>query len=54
MFREIGRGLAWHHHVAALYARARTDPLIAGVDQLREICVGQDLFRQITAGAGDA
>jgi hypothetical protein len=35
-------------------ARARRDPLVGGVDDLFEIGVGDDLLRQVAAGAGDA
>ncbi len=35
-------------------AGARGDPLVAGVDEFLEVGVGDDFFRQIAAGAGDA
>jgi len=35
-------------------ARTRGDPFVGGFDDLLEIGVGDDLFRQIAAGAGDA
>jgi hypothetical protein len=52
--REITRGLAVGRAAALADARARGDPLVGGVDDLFEIGVGDDFFRQITAGAGDA
>jgi len=33
---------------------ARTNPLITGLDKFFEILVGDDLFRQIAAGACNA
>jgi hypothetical protein len=52
--REVARGLAVRGAAALADARARGDPLVAGVDELLEIGVGDDLFRQVAAGAGDA
>ena len=52
--REVGRLLAVGGDVALADAGARADPFVAGVDALREIVVGQDLRRQVAAGAGDA
>jgi hypothetical protein len=52
--REITRGLAIGRATALADARARRDPLVRRFDDLFEIGVGDDLFRQIAAGAGDA
>jgi len=35
-------------------AAARRDPLVGRIDKFFQIRVGQDAFRQKTAGAGDA
>jgi hypothetical protein len=35
-------------------AAARSDPLVGGVDEFLQIGIGQDAFRQKTAGARDA
>jgi len=35
-------------------AAARSDPLVGGVDEFLQIGIGQDAFRQETAGTGDA
>jgi hypothetical protein len=35
-------------------ARARCDPFVAGFDLFFKIGVGDDAFRQKTAGSGDA
>jgi len=52
--REVARGLAVRGAAALADAGARGDPLVARVDELLEIGVGDDLFRQVAAGAGDA
>jgi hypothetical protein len=52
--REITRGLAVGRAAALTDARARSDPFVRRFDDLLEIGVGDDLFRQIAAGAGDA
>ena len=54
LFGQVGRGLAVGGDVPALDPGARADPFVAGVDQLLEVGVGQDLFRQVAPGAGDA
>src|SRR3546814_9260154 len=35
------------------FRSARGDPLVAGVDDLRQVVVGEHLFRQVAAGAGN-
>jgi hypothetical protein len=52
--REVARGLAIGGAAALTDARARRDPLVRRFNDLFEIGVGDDLFRQIAAGAGDA
>jgi hypothetical protein len=52
--REIAGRLAVGGAAALADARARGDPLVRRVDGLFEIGVGDDLFRQVAAGAGDA
>jgi hypothetical protein len=52
--REIARRLAVGRAPALADARARRDPLVGGFDDLLEIGVGDDFFRQVAAGAGDA
>jgi hypothetical protein len=52
--REIAGRLAVGGAAALADAGARGDPLVGGVDELLEIGVGDDLFRQVAAGAGDA
>jgi len=52
--REIARGLAVRCAAALADARARCDPLVGGFDDFFEIGVGDDFFRQVAAGAGDA
>ena len=51
---QVAGGLAFGGDVALADAGARGDPLVAGVDELREVVVGQHLFRQVAAGTGDA
>ena len=51
---EIAGRLANGRKMALADAGARRDPLVAGIDQLLEIGVGDDFLRQIAAGAGDA
>jgi hypothetical protein len=52
--REIAGRLAVGRAAALADAGARGDPLVGGIDDLLEIGVGDDLLRQIAAGAGDA
>jgi hypothetical protein len=52
--RKIARGLAVGGAAALADARARGDPLVGGLDDLFEVGVGDDFFRQVAAGAGDA
>jgi hypothetical protein len=54
MFGEIAGRLAIGSQMALTDARARHDPLVAGFDELFEIGIGDDPFRQIAAGTGDA
>jgi len=51
---EIAGGLAVGGAAALADAGARGDPFVGGVDELFEIGVGDDFFRQVAAGAGDA
>src|SRR5690606_17385257 len=51
---EVDRGLALGGDVALADAGARGDPFVAGVDDLRQVVVGQYLGRQVAAGTGDA
>jgi hypothetical protein len=52
--REIARRLPVGGAATLADARARGDPLVGRFDDLLEIGVGDDLFRQVAAGAGDA
>jgi len=52
--REIARGFAVGGAAALADARSRGDPLVRRFDDLLEIGVGDDFFRQVAAGAGDA
>jgi hypothetical protein len=52
--REIARRLAVGRAAALADARARRDPFVRRFDDLLEIGVGDDFFRQVAAGAGDA
>src|SRR5690606_33574806 len=47
-------GLAFGGDVALADAGARGDPLVAGIDDLCQVVVGHDSFRQVAAGARDA
>src|SRR5207342_3954680 len=51
---QVAGGLAVRGDVSLADAGARGDPLIAGVDGLRQVGVGQHFLRQVTAGTGDA
>jgi len=51
---QIARRLAVGGDASLADAGARNDPLVTGLDALLEILVGDDLFRQIAAGAEDA
>jgi len=51
---EVAGGLAFGGDVPLADAGARGDPFVAGFDELLEVRVGQDLFRQLAAGPGDA
>ena len=50
---EIGCELPFGGDMALLDADPLLDPLVGGVDQPHQISVGDDLFRQIGADAGD-
>jgi hypothetical protein len=52
--RKITGRLAVGSLAALAYPRARANPLVTGLDELLEILIGNDLFRQIAAGARDA
>ncbi len=51
---KITGGLAIRGQVPPLDARARGDPLLGGVHHRLELAIGQDSFRQVAAGAGNA
>jgi len=51
---QIAGGFAIGGAAALADAGARRDPFVAGVDELFEVGVGDDFFRQVAAGAGDA
>jgi hypothetical protein len=51
---QVAGRLAIDGHAPFADARARGDPLIGGIDEFFQIGVGDDFFRQITAGASDA
>src|SRR3546814_2042617 len=44
--REVAGGFAFGRDVALADAGARGDPLVAGVDDLRQVVVGEHLFRR--------
>ncbi len=48
--RHVGGGLAGSCDSALPYAGAGDDPFVAGIDQFREIVVGEDFFGNVTAG----
>jgi hypothetical protein len=50
---KIARGLAVGRDVALADAGARGNPLVAGVDLLGQLRVGDDPFREKTSGSGD-
>ncbi len=54
MLGEVAGHLRGRRDPALADAGARADPRVAGVDALREIVVGEDVRRQITAGPDDA
>src|SRR5690348_788035 len=51
---ETARGFAVGGDAAFTDAGARADPLVAGIDDLLEVGVGADAFRQRAAGGEDA
>jgi len=51
---EIACSLAVGRDMTLADATARDNPLVAGVDQFFQIRVGDDPFRQKTAGSGNA
>ena len=51
---EIARGFTIRSLASLTDTRARADPFVTGLDELLEILVGDDVFRQIAAGACDA
>jgi hypothetical protein len=51
---QVAGGLAVGGAAALADAGARGNPFVGGVDDFFEIGVGDDLFRQVAAGAGDA
>jgi hypothetical protein len=52
--REIAGGLAVGRAAPLADAGARGNPFVGRLDEFLEIGVGDDLFRQVAAGAGDA
>ena len=53
-FRRHVAGVFIFRGDAAFFdAGARRDPLVVGVDHLREVGVGQNFFRHVAAGADD-
>ncbi len=50
---QVATGLPFGCHVALADAGAGLDPLVAGLDDPAQVVVGQDLVRQIAAGACD-
>jgi hypothetical protein len=52
--RQIAGGFTVGGATALADARARRDPLVGRIDGFFEIGVGDDFFRQVAAGAGDA
>jgi hypothetical protein len=50
---KVGRGLAFRGDMALADAGAAVDPFVGRVDELFQVRVGQDLLRQIAAGACD-
>src|SRR5690606_14029011 len=51
--RQVHGGFAFRGDVALTDAGARGDPFVAGVDDLRQVVVGQHLAGQVAAGSGD-
>src|SRR5690606_3356420 len=51
---EIAGGLAIRRLAPLADSRARAYPFVSGLDELLELLVGDDLFRQIAARARDA
>ena len=52
--REVARRFVVGRDVPVLDAGPRANPFVGGIDHLLEIEVGQNLLRQILAGADDA
>jgi len=52
--REIARRFAVGRAPTLADARTRGNPFVGRLDEFLEIGVGDDLFRQVAAGAGDA
>ena len=50
---EVRRELAVVGDVALLDARALADPLVAGVDEARQVVIGHDALGQVGADAAD-
>lgn len=51
---QIAGCLAVSRLAALTNACARANPLVTGLDELLEILVGDDILRQVAAGARDA
>src|SRR5690606_20428450 len=51
---QVAGGLPFGGHPALADAGTRTDPLVAGVDHLGQVVIGDHLLRQVAAGSGDA
>lgn len=54
MERQIAGGFTIRSLASFTDPGARTNPFVTGLDELFEILVGDDLFRQIAASARDA
>ena len=54
MLGEVAGRFAFRGEMAFSNTRARRNPLVARVDKFFEFGIGDDPFRQIAAGTGDA
>src|SRR5690606_1250918 len=51
---QVAGGLPFGGHPALADTSTRTDPLVAGIDHLGQVVIGNHLLRQVAAGSGDA
>ena len=51
---QVTGGFTFRRLASLTDSSARTNPLVTGLDELLEILVGDDLFRQIAASTRDA